>query len=331
MKKTLNIIIKVILVIILIILLFITGLRTYFRFPVSKFYRNSEKSFIIPDSNKNYIAQGLTYSEEDGNFYLTGYMKDHSASPIYIVNKESKKLVKSLKIQNPDGSEFTGHNGGLTIFQNKIIITGGENKCLYVFDKNLIDSAENKSFVTYEKSLSLEADQDYISSAFTSVIKEEDGDLLVTGEFYRDPNYKTLESHTVDTSDGQNKALAVAYKVEEDNLIPVKAFSIRGLVQGMAFDKNKVYLSTSWGTAFSYIYVYDLDKIEAESKNIMGKDIPLYVLDSKSQTEAIKLFPMAEEIEILDNKLYIMNESASNKYIFGKFTSGKFCYYTDLD
>ena len=243
----------------------------------------------------------------------------------------TKKLVKKLGIINPDGSDFTGHNGGLTIFKDKIIITGGENKCLYIFDKNTIDQAENKSNVTYEDTISLETNQDYISSAFTNVIKAEDGDLLVTGEFYRDPNYKTLENHTVETCDGQNKALALAYKFEDGNFIPVKAFSIRGLVQGMAFNNNKVYLSTSWGTGFSYLYVYDLDKVEAVSKDIMGKELPLYVLDSKSLVKEIKLFPMSEEIEVLDNKLYIMNESASNKYIFGKFTSGKFCYYIDLD
>lgn len=331
MNKALNITTKIILIIVLVILAFITGVRTFFRFPVRKFYKTCEKSFVIPDSNKNFIAQGLSYSEENGNFYLTGYMKDHSASPIYIVNKNTKKLVKKLGIINPDGSDFTGHNGGLTIFKDKIIITGGEDKCLYIFDKDTIDQAENKSNVTFEDTISLETNQDYISSAFTNVIKAEDGDLLVTGEFYREPNYKTLESHTVETCDGQNKALALAFKFEDGNFIPVKAFSIRGLVQGMAFNNNKVYLSTSWGTGFSYLYIYDLDKVEAVSKDIMGKELPLYVLDSKSLVEEIKLFPMSEEIEVLDNKLYIINESASNKYIFGKFTSGKFCYYIDLD
>ena len=39
---------------------------------------------------------------------------------------------------------------------------------------------------------------------------------------------------------------------------------------------------------------------------------------------------MSEEIVIVDGKLYTMCESATNKYIFGKFTSAKYCYATDI-
>ena len=34
--------------------------------------------------------------------------------------------------------------------------------------------------------------------------------------------------------------------------------------------------------------------------------------------------------DVNDGKLYTMCESATNKYIFGKFTSAKYCYATDL-
>ena len=39
---------------------------------------------------------------------------------------------------------------------------------------------------------------------------------------------------------------------------------------------------------------------------------------------------MAEEIVTVDGKLYTMCESATDKYIFGKFTSAKYCYAADL-
>ena len=35
---------------------------------------------------------------------------------------------------------------------------------------------------------------------------------------------------------------------------------------------------------------------------------------------------MSEEIVLIDGKLYQANESASNKYVFGKFTGGKYLY-----
>ena len=58
--------------------------------------------------------------------------------------------------------------------------------------------------------------------------------------------------------------------------------------------------------------------------------VPLYVLDGSTLKGDIKLAPMAEEIVIENGKLYTMCESATNKYIFGKFTSAKYCYATDL-
>ena len=55
------------------------------------------------------------------------------------------------------------------------------------------------------------------------------------------------------------------------------------------------------------------------------------MFDSASQKSAKKIAPMSEEIIIVDGKLYTMCESASNKYIFGKFTSSDHCYATDLN
>jgi hypothetical protein len=39
---------------------------------------------------------------------------------------------------------------------------------------------------------------------------------------------------------------------------------------------------------------------------------------------------MSEEIVYKDGLIYIMTESASNKYIFGKFMSGYNCYAMDV-
>ena len=54
------------------------------------------------------------------------------------------------------------------------------------------------------------------------------------------------------------------------------------------------------------------------------------VLDNASLIESIKIAPMSEEISITNGKCYIMCESASNKYKFGKLTGGKWCYSIKL-
>ena len=64
---------------------------------------------------------------------------------------------------------------------------------------------------------------------------------------------------------------------------------------------------------------------------MLGMELPLYALDSGALLEDGVIAPMSEEIVIVDGKLYTMCESASDKYIFGKFTSAKWCYATDVE
>ena len=52
---------------------FLLGIRVYFRASVSKYYKNSDKGFVIPDLNGGFIPQGIDYAEDEGYFYLTGY------------------------------------------------------------------------------------------------------------------------------------------------------------------------------------------------------------------------------------------------------------------
>ena len=61
-----------------------------------------------------------------------------------------------------------------------------------------------------------------------------------------------------------------------------------------------------------------------------GVTLPLFYLDSDSKTETVTAPPMSEEIECIDGRLFIFNESACNKYVFGKFLSGYWLYSYDL-
>lgn len=308
-------------------LIFLLGFRLYFRIPVSSYYKASKKAFVIPDTNKNFVSQGLTYSKKDNYFYLTGYMKDNSACPVYIINKDTKKLVKTIKLSNPDDTPFVNHCGGLSIYNDDIYIAGGHDNCLYVFDKNEIDQAENKSSVTYKNIVSLEKDDDMIGVAFTTT----DKDLLIAGEFYRLPQYPTSPKHEITTVDGTNNAIALAFTLSDYQAIPDHVYSLPGNVQGMAFDSEKIYVSTSWGLSFSNIMIYDRSKLTStQTMTVLGAEVPLYILDSNSLVKTIKTAPMSEEVELVDGKLYQVNESASNKYVFGKFTGGKYSYYSEF-
>lgn len=322
MKK----LIKVLLGILIVLFVLVFGVRIYFRAPVHNYYKISKKAFVIPGIKNGFIAQGISYDKEDNLFYVTGYMKDGSASPIYIVDKKSKKLVNYVKMANEDRSEFTGHAGGLTVFDDTVYVAGSNNCCLFGFDKQALKNASKGAAVCWSEQINLISENDRVGVAFVT----SDADTIYAGEFYRLPNYPTLPSHTVNCADGENHAIMIGLKKVDEKFEPVAAYSLPEKVQGLCFANGKIYVSTSYGPAFSYIYIYDQDKLTETSIELLNRKLPLYCLDSGSLCQTHKIAPMSEEIECVDGEFHIMCESASNKYIFGKFTGGRWCYKSKL-
>lgn len=313
----------------------VLGGRLYFRMPVRDYYKASEQGFLIPDCGRGFVAQGIAYDGETGRFLVNGYQKDHGASPIYIIAPGARKPDKTIRMAEPSGEEYTGHAGGIARYGDYIYVADGGGHRLLIFSSHSVYNAADGEYVTaigtFDTAVS---DTDYIGPAFVTV----DEDRLVTGEFFRDPNYQTPESHKFTTLAGDyQQALAVEYRLDEEALYgiapaPVKAYTLPDLAQGMCFDGGRIYVSASWGMAFSHIYQYDESGLQLQG-NIMllGANLPLYALDCGALLADGLIAPMSEEIAVVDGKLYTMCESASNKYIFGKFTSAKWCYATDVE
>ncbi len=307
----------------------------YFRLPVNEYYKNSQKAFIIPALSTAYVPQGFCYDQQSAWFLATGYMKDESASPVFAVDKASGNTVKTVYLYLQNGKAYTGHCGGITFYKDYLYIADGGEHCLYIFDYAQFKTAKNGDRLTcIGKFITETANGDYVKPSCVEV----NGDKIIIGEFFREPKYKTFSTHKITTPNGdKNTALAVEYDLDDTftdtfsiNPVPKKAYSMTGMVQGMTFDGDKVYLSTSWGASFSHIYVYDLIASTKGTMTVLENEVPVYYLDSKSLIKDLKIPPMSEEMTIVDGKLFVLSESASTKYIFGKFTGGKWCYATDL-
>ena len=323
MKKVKNILLIILFTLFFLFEFIIFAMNLYTKAPAKDSIKKSSQAFVIPWSNRGFIAQGITYDAASDNFYLTGYMKDGSASPILIVNKTSGKFIKAIRMTFPDGSDFTGHAGGITLFEGDLYIAGSSFSCFYLFDKTLVDSAAKGSSVPYKTIVDLKNAGDKIKVAYCT---SHEG-LIYAGEFYRDPQYLLAEEHQVQTEDGIQRALAVGFEVSPEGSTTAKiAYSTPIQIQGMCFDGDYIYLTSSWGLGKSYVYKYNLNKIaQSATKQVCGQDVPLYHLTMSNMEECYILPPMAEEIECVDGLFYINNESASNKYIFGKFTGGRWC------
>lgn len=327
----------------IVIVVFFGAVIGYFRISVSEYYKASEKAFEIPGISDGFVAQGISYDAREDTFFLSGYMNDKSASPVYLVKKsEGKKAkAKTLYLKDTDGSDYTGHCGGLTVHGDYIYVAGSGKHCLYVYSYAEALAAEDESGLECKGTFLIESEDksDYIGVAFVTVWDN----ALVAGEFYREQNYPTLDTHKRVTASGEtNYAMAVCYPfadgTEGENEAafglkkqPSAAISMPGLVQGAYFENGKAVISTSYAVAFSHLYEYDLSKSATGGKvTLMGAELPLYSLDNGSLTADYKIAPMSEEIVLVDGKTYVMCESASDKYKFGKFTGAKWCYATDL-
>lgn len=315
----------------LIIAVFLLGVRLYFRLPVSSYYKASEKAFLIPGLKEGFVAQGLTYDE--GKYYITGYMKDGSASPIYIVEEATGECVQTVYQYTDELLPYTGHCGGIEVNGNYIYVA--QNTGLRIYDRTAVETAANYSNVPCIGTFSTIGEKE--DSVQVSWLTRR-GNELVVGEFYREGNYPTPENHKLTTPAGDyNQALALVYDLSDDTdslygirTAPKAVYSLPDQVQGVAFSDEKLYCSTSYGISFSHILEYDLEKAERGTISFMGRDLPITYMDSSNLLRDYKFPPMSEEIIFVKNRLVTMCESASDKYIFGKFTSAKWCYATDL-
>lgn len=328
--SALRVIITVIASLIALVLLILLGARCYFRLPVAGYYKNSEKTFVIPGLSDGMTHQGLAYDVDDGHFYVTGYRSDGEASQVSIVDRNTGDEIKRLSLANEDSSPFLGHVGGITLSGEYVYVA--DSKGLAVFLKSDFDSAEDGDKVASVGTFETSSSEDAMKVAFVHA----EGDRIFLGEFYREENYPTPDSHKVTCPDGSvNPALILEYRLDPNSEFGIskeitRGYSIPGLVQGMCLtDDGMMCLSTSYGPAFSHILIYSVPDPDG-SINVLGQDTDLSILDTGSLVGDIKAAPMSEEIVLVDGKLYTMCESATDKYVFGKFTSAKYCYATDL-
>lgn len=278
--KYLKIIIKIplILISILILILIIDYIR------LNLFYIINKNKYIeVADiqGNKNkYAPQGLTYSEKYNVILQTSYNKNNT-SMLYIIDFETGKLKKELKLIEIDDRENTNHVGGITTNEEKVWITNDYEVNEYNLEE--IINTENN----------------YIKSIKNSKIPNRgdfctyNNNILWIGDFYLKPFYNVPN----------NTPLLLGYKTNEniDYNSPEYTITLPKMVQGMAITKESNFIFTRSYTNLinSNLVIYS-DMTKKEYKKI----------------KSLKLPPMAEGIFYKDNELYVLFENNSDKYFF---------------
>lgn len=332
MKNILLMLAKISIVIVFLVGVALLGFKAFDGVKYASFYKKADPAFKTPGIKDGFVQQGFDYVSEDEIFLVAGYTSDGSASRVYAVKPDGSSTHTALK--NADGSDYTGHTGGIVRNGEYVYITGANGLDVFPY----ADILEGKA--TAQKLGAVKTYNDpahcYIANGY-----------ILAGSFYIEDAYETPAHERLTTPCGdKNTSIVTVFKLDDAQAFgidptPKAVLSTRKKVQGMCVtDDGKVILSTSYGLAASELFVYDTSDLptvenytfagETENgESFSFEGLKLLYLESEDCVETIKAPPMAEELVYLDGKIYIMNESASNKYIFGKITTGKNIYAYD--
>lgn len=337
--------IPVILIALVLVLALSIHLLTPLVFP--DFFGNARTEYVTPGIYEGLVPQGYAYDEDERVYLQCGYMADgESASRIYVTRETSDgeySNVGYVELYTADGKPYTGHTGGITSSGGFVWLANdgeGDDNCVWVFS---LDEIVDKAMLREEPIILKTSFQPETRAACCF----SDGEYLFVGEFNNSEEYCTKDTHAFKVADGEiNKALVCAYKLDpseeigveytdadgEKVLVPKFALSVTDLVQGFTKTPDGFAISTSYGVSFSNVYVYeDVTKFRHdEVLDVNGYAVPVYFLDNDSLTDKITMPPMSEEIFVKDGRLYILFESACQKYIFGNLTRGIHIYSYDL-
>ena len=303
MKKAIKIIGKVVLCALLaivgVVVLVLGGLNVAKFAIYSDYYSIKENVCKNPGLNDGFVCQGIAASEENKVIFVSGYMKDHSASRLYVTDLDNNSYYVSLLCEN--GEDFTGHSGGVATTGDKIYLASDDK--IFVLSVSDVLNAKNGDKVKLDGGTPVNNQASFVYT---------DEEHLYVGEFHDGTNYIT--KHPYDTAEGMHYAIISRYKLD-DLTKPDKIYSIRNKVQGACFTPDgKVVLSTSYGLADSYFYVYN--ESDAVDSGLTLDGAPVYYLDKC--IKEIKSPAMSEDVDYYNGKVISLTESASNKYIFGK-------------
>ncbi len=305
MKKAIIVIGKILMFtiigIIALFLLGLAGLNIAKFFIYDDYYSIKTDLCTNPGLNDGFVCQGIAVSEKDEVILVCGYMKDKSNSRIYVTDFNSNSYY--VELTRNGGEKYTGHAGGLAITGDTVYIANARK--IYSFSLADVLSAENGDKVEIGSGTKVNTNASFVYT---------DEEFLYVGEYNDGGNYN-IENHENETAEGMHYALCTKYALS-DLTTPLASYSIRNYVQGICFAPNgKVIMSTSHGLNDSIYYIYDLNEATDSGKTFDGA--PLYYLDNLERE--IHGPAMSEDLDWYNGQVITLTESASNKYIFGKF------------
>ena len=268
---------------------------------------------IVPGLEDGWVPQGMAYAKNDGLLLFSHYHQSRKHTALSAIDLKSQALRTWALLNEPNGNPHTGKAGGVTI-QGDLIYLSSSKRMLRFDLPEFLGTTAGESLQAHSAD---EADNN------ASFCNESEG-IIWVGEFARyrhlGKKYKTLKKHHMKDRAGVKKRSVVYGYSPEDMKTPRFALSIRQEIQGICITDDFIYLSKSYGRRNPSLlvkYANPLAEVPHDTISMPGdspdgeREIPLWFLDGKNYQTEFELPPMAEGIEIIDGKLYIIFESCA--------------------
>ena len=280
------------------------------------FAEEGEISLLIPGLKEGWVPQGITWLPAQNWFLLAGYHTDRRPSSLIAVDAESNQIVKAVRLKNLDGSYYTGHAGGVCATERDIYVSN--NRRLYRLSLDTFLNLTADSVCAFEQEIAVPSNASYCSYA--------DGVLWV-GEFQYGTGYPTDPSHRLKLGRDTLKAWLCGYRLANgeisahaagaDTAVPDFIFATSERIQGMTVYQDKIWLSQSYGRRNSSSllgYAYPRDDPDMHV-TVSGTEVPVWFLIGSRLTDNTICPPMTECICTAGDGMYLLFESAAEKYM----------------
>lgn len=310
---------------------------------------NGNPDLCIPglSESDNMIPQGMTwYKYKDWALIAAYDADDKDCSVIYAIEIETGKFVAQFNIKNADGTDNINHVGGIAASDYNLYLTdktSSNSNVISYIPLSEFDVAEGTvKDVTIQGSVVLSELGLGDGKAETSYCTI-DNNVLWVGNFYRDgSDYDDPANSTYNSmcfgyylqgagSTTEWSALngSVAGSATTENCFGYPSYTIAipnsiENVQCVLVVNGRIYINSSWGRTAetSDFFVADIDlEATAPVSVTLGNGTTVNAYDMAGYQTYVNL-PMSEGMFERNNEIYLISETAANKYINGTDSLG---------
>ena len=286
------------------------------------FTQKFKSDFTVPGLLEGVIPQGFCYCDTYEYFIISGYYEDGKLpSVIMIVEAKKGSLISYHPLCLMDGSNYTGHAGGVASSENTLYITS-DNLC-YTISLDNLNTTKSGEKISFESQFKINT-----KGSFAGY----NNGILWIGDFIESDKKEREKVQTITTLDSGETfyAYCEGYILDDglpsvkkinsssDGYIPDYMIAIPEQVQGIGFtDTDKIVFSTSYGRKNnSQILIYEdvfaTDRVG--TYNVDNTTVDLFACSSTLLDRTIEAPPMSEGITSYNDNLYILFESGAAKY-----------------